>query len=88
MAAFQSMDGNKNDIMSIISQDQAETERGIRQIVKGKIEEASSNINKGLRMSNSKRARLLAKDDKGVLAVGSVGALMAGVGFPASGVSV
>ena len=39
-------------------------------------------------MKNSKRARLLAKDDVGILDVGCVGALLAGLGFPASGVSL
>ena len=37
-------------------------------------------------MSNAKRVRLLAKDDIGLLAVGSAGAVLAGIGFPASGV--
>jgi len=93
MSLFQSIDGNKKDIISVLAQVQAETEMGPQKgldidMVAGQQNEGAGPDSESLQMNNSKRARLLAKDDAGFLAVGSAGALLAGVGFPASGVSV
>lgn len=91
MSLFQSIDGNKKDIISVLAQVQAETEMGPQKgldidMVAGQQNEGAGPDSESLQMNNSKRARLLAKDDAGFLAVGSAGALLAGVGFPASGV--
>jgi ATP-binding cassette subfamily B (MDR/TAP) protein 1 len=89
MSLFQSLDGSKQDVNSILTQVQLEYERGhepdrtydfdIDQVVT----EESIKLNK-----ISKRARLMARDDRFYLAVGSGGAIIAGVGFPATGVSL
>ena len=91
MSLLQSLDGNKKDINSILAQVQAETSIGPpKGLDNNRAAEEQNNgtssIRKRVRMKTSKRARLLAKDDIGLLAIGSVGALFSGVGFPASGV--
>lgn len=95
MSAYQTLDGHKKDINSILSLVHAETGGG--ESLENNLDsyEDTQEQNKGTDtndgkagVKNSKRARLLAKDDVGILAVGCVGALLAGLGFPASGVSL
>ncbi|KAL7553366.1 hypothetical protein ACHAWF_016638 [Thalassiosira exigua] len=90
MSLMQSMNGSK-DIFSIMAQVEAETEgEHPKEQILDQNREALTRESpqiKNSRMSNSKRARLLAREDLGLLAVGSVGAMLAGVGFPATGVS-
>lgn len=87
MSLFQSLDGPKSSLTnSTMVKIQPETDESERE--KGTFEQESSlePISDSVRMSNSKRARLFAKEDVGLLVVGSVGALLAGVGFPTTGV--
>mmetsp|Transcript_3513 Transcript_3513/g.8954 ORF Transcript_3513/g.8954 Transcript_3513/m.8954 type:complete len:1406 (+) Transcript_3513:103-4320(+) len=92
MSQFQSLDGHKKSDNCILAQVRAEADKGLSKGLDnntGAQEEQNNEIssaNESLKVNHSKRARLLAKDDVNFLAIGSIGALFAGMGFPATGV--
>lgn len=89
MSLFQSLDGHKQDINSILAQVHVENVSASepdKSHALGIDELSPDNSIETIKIS--KRARLMAKDDRLYLAVGSSGALFAGVGFPATGVSI
>ena len=88
MSLFQSLDGNRQDMNSILAQVQMEHESGRepdKTHIFGIDQAMTQQSMKSIKIS--KRARLMARDDRFYLAVGSAGAIIAGVGFPATGVS-
>ncbi|KAL9186963.1 hypothetical protein ACHAXT_010683 [Thalassiosira profunda] len=84
MTMFQSLDGHKKDINAILAQVEAAEDGSVNDQDFDAM--AGDEPGQSVKPNHSKRARLLAKDDLGFLAVGSLGALFAGVGFPAIGV--
>jgi hypothetical protein len=55
---------------------------------KGVEAEVDANIDKETEKGNAQRARLLAREDRGLLVIGALGALLTGLIFPAWGVSM
>lgn len=93
MSQFQSLNGDhKININSILAQAKSESKMSPKKCLghtPGALDDLGNKQSSGegsSKMNNSKRARLLAKDDIRYLAAGSFGALLAGVGFPAAGV--
>ena len=85
MSLFQTLDGHKKDAHSILAQVNEETDEGFLKEQDIDTSEQNKDANSSNK-KNSKRSRLLAKEDAGLLVVGSLGALFAGVAFPATGV--
>lgn len=89
MSLFQSLDGRKQDINTFMAQVQVTFDNG-REPDKAHdfgLDQATT-VQPIKSIKISKRARLMARDDRFYLAVGSLGAILAGVGFPATGVSL
>ena len=89
MSLFQSLDGHKKDINSVMAQVQLEDERGHESYKAHdfRIDQVATSDQSIKSIKVSKRARLMARDDRFYLAIGSGGAIIAGIGFPATGVS-
>jgi hypothetical protein len=89
MSLFQSLDGHKQEVNSIQAQAQMEYDSGREHDNTQDIGMDHATTELSIKATIiSKRARLLARDDRYYLAVGSSGAIIAGVGFPATGVSL
>jgi len=89
MSLFQSLDGHKQEVNSIQAQAQMAYDSGRKPDNTQDIGMDQATTELSIKSTNiSKRARLLARDDRYYLAVGSSGAIIAGVGFPATGVSL
>ncbi len=89
MSLFQSLDGHRQDVNSILAQVQMEYESGHEPDRTHDFDIDQAATEQSIKLTKiSKRARLMARDDRFYLAVGSGGAIIAGVGFPATGVSL
>jgi ATP-binding cassette subfamily B (MDR/TAP) protein 1 len=90
MSLFQSLDGHKKDIVSVMAHVPLEDERGHESYKAHdfRVDQAATSDQSIKSINVSKRARLMARDDRFYLAIGSGGAIIAGIGFPATGVSL